>query len=423
MAELEKKFLTKNTKAKKVNVALEVKEVQDDASSVEPVEVQDETTAEAVATSTEAVATSTEAVATSTEAVATSPEVVATSPEVVATSPEAVATSPEAVATFPEAVAASPEAVAASPEPAEVEAISAEPKTAAEVEGTTAEGEEEIAIVEDLDDPMMTEESEAQVSHEMSTGEVDDEPVLSGLPGNVTAVRKTSNQSLDIYFQKKEEPKKIDLEYISNQLEAISQTLRLNAIAPTPAKSSSITNPVSSPELEALSKATNIEDIASCEAIPICISDEETSKPIIFCTTCRNYLKEGKTSLNAKKTFLSGSFASGLPITREKLTAYQNGNQCIKTRSIWYNFKHNLQDHFKTLLHQEASNFETTLDASRKRSLKVTSNIVAIALQCIKAKTADLHFSTWLSTLEMAGGDIGNIGHSRLVHFCFRICN
>ena len=125
LVELEKKFLTQKTKAKKVNVleptkeskvdssiapnqrintTLEVKEVEDDASSVE---VQDET--------------NTEVEALSAEVKATSSEVEATSAEAVATSLEAVATSAEPA----EVEATSAKAVAISAEPAEVEAASA----------------------------------------------------------------------------------------------------------------------------------------------------------------------------------------------------------------------------------------------------------------------------------------------------------
>ena len=57
--------------------------------------------------------------------------------------------------------------------------------------------------MEDLDDPMMTVESEVEGSHEMSTGEVeDDEPVLSGLPGKVTAVKKNSKLKFRHLFSK-----------------------------------------------------------------------------------------------------------------------------------------------------------------------------------------------------------------------------
>ena len=168
-----------------------------------------------------------------------------------------------------------------------------------------------------------------------------------------------------------------------------------------------------------IKSATNLSDLTEIvsDQINLSLSSEiDCNKEIhiLTCLICNYYLKEGNPAEKLQSA-LGASFASGNLINADKLEMYKRGNKnkSEEDKKQWFRFKWSVQEHHRSSTHTKAIEFADANEAMEKRSDKVTKNIVSIALACVKANSAQIHFTPLLATMNQAGCDIGDIGHSR----------
>ena len=168
-----------------------------------------------------------------------------------------------------------------------------------------------------------------------------------------------------------------------------------------------------------IKNATNLSDLTEIvsDQINLSLSSQincNNEIHILICVICNYYLKEENPSEKLRSA-LNASFASGNLIDADKLEIYKRGNKnkSEEDKKQRFCFKWSVQEHHRCSTHTKAIEFADANEAIEKRSDKVTKNIVSIALACVKANSAQIHFTPLLATMNQGGCDIGDIGHSR----------
>ncbi len=98
----------------------------------------------------------------------------------------------------------------------------------------------------------------------------------------------------------------------------------------------------------------------------------------------------------------------------KKMTKLVSGN-C----DLWWYQKAKLLEHLSGDTHQKAVLHAKSLENTLKREVKVVKNQLRTALGIVKSKTAALHYEERIGELFLAGGDVGDYGHSQSF---FQIC-
>ncbi len=80
---------------------------------------------------------------------------------------------------------------------------------------------------------------------------------------------------------------------------------------------------------------------------------------------------------------------------------------------LWWHQKAKLLDHLSGDTHQKATIHAKSLEKGLKREIKVVKNQLRTALGIVKSKTAAIHYEERIGELFLAGGDVGDFGHSR----------
>ena len=172
--------------------------------------------------------------------------------------------------------------------------------------------------------------------------------------------------------------------------------------------------------LSKLKSAANITELSeyNSESIRLDLASQLTDSGeeacVITCVLCNDYLKKGNPDEKVRKA-LGFSFAAGHLIDSKNFKLFKKGSECsLETdRKLWFSFRCNACEHHLTLIRKKAVDFSSEVLSREKRSMKVTKNIISIAIACVKSNSAAMHFTPLLSTIHEAGCDIGNIGHSR----------
>ena len=179
-------------------------------------------------------------------------------------------------------------------------------------------------------------------------------------------------------------------------------------------KQSNKTEDSSIVELKCVKNINEIEKCAQAEILIEKVTELPFHGHLVTCRTCKYFINHGLSGDKFKKT-LGGSFAAGYKISEETYKLYQLGNENKneEAKKSWQNFKQSIIAHHNSGFHLKAVECKNTTAANEVRSIRVTKNIVTVAIANIKSKTAACHFLPALSMVHELGGDVGDIGHSR----------
>ena len=160
--------------------------------------------------------------------------------------------------------------------------------------------------------------------------------------------------------------------------------------------------------IQTISQIDSLEGLSKTNTF---IFEKNLQSTAIQCIVCAKYLGN---SIN-EGSLLGGTLATGLEMKSPRLDNLNKGHN-----QAWYTFKNLIINHLKNdPVHLDAIKVQNSSDeqskSSKLRSFAVSENHVRTAIAAVQMKSAGRHFETLLGFLNASGGDVGDIGHSRLV--------
>ena len=134
----------------------------------------------------------------------------------------------------------------------------------------------------------------------------------------------------------------------------------------------------------------------------------ESPCKILRCRACFLFLNSASSAAMKPSGSANGCLSLGLQLSDEKMVKLVSGN-C----DLWWHQKAKLLEHLSGDTHQKAMLHAKSLENILKREVKVVKNQLRTALGIVKSKTAAVHYGERIAELFLAGGDVGDYGHSR----------